>query len=229
MLTVGQFAKVFDMAVLAQDTQEAAIRLACEKARRYQLAALYTTPCWSHVVADELAGSGVRVGVGIGFPYGTPTSRIKLAEAEEALALGCTALDMVINIGALKDGNLGLVRGEVRSLVQLCGDDALAKVIYEVCFLTDDEIRTLTDICVEEGVDWVKTATGTEGLPDVHHLEVMRERLAGSRTQLKLSGVPRQFTLAACLWMLDMGVTLIGTRSAPVLVDQYQDYLARRA
>lgn len=228
MLSVEQFAKVFDMAVLAQNTQEAAIREACEKARTHKLAALYTTPCWSHVVTQELAGTGVRAGVGIGFPYGTTTTRVKLTEAEEMLSLGCTALDMVVNIGALKDGNVELVRDEVRSLVRLCGEDALAKVIYEVCFLTDDEIRTLSAICAEEGADWVKTSTGTEGLPDVHHLEVMKEGLAGSTTKLKLSGVPRTFTLAACLWMLDMGVTLIGTRSAPALVDQYKDYLARR-
>lgn len=229
MLTVEEFAKVFDMAVLKQDTQEAAIRSACAQARDYRLAALYTTPCWSHVVAEELAGTDVRAGAAIGFPYGTNTTKAKMSEVEETLAMGCTAMDMVVNIGALKDGNLDLVRTEVRSLVDLCRGKAISKVIYEVCFLTDDEIRTLTRICVEEGVDWIKTSTGSEGLPDVHHLEVMREELAGSSTQLKLSGVPRQFTLAACLWMIDMGVTLIGTRSAPSLVDQYREYLSRQA
>ncbi|MCV2395652.1 deoxyribose-phosphate aldolase [Actinotalea sp. M2MS4P-6] len=227
MLTPELFAKVFDMAVLAPDTREAAIRAACAQAKDVDVAALYTNPCWTPVVADELAGSGVRTGVALGFPYGTTTLRTKLAEAEEALAAGGTALDMVINIGALKDGNLALVRDEVRGLVELCRGRALAKVIYEVCFLSDDEIRTLTGICVEEGVDWIKTSTGSQGLPDAHHLEVMKEGLVGSTTQLKLSGVPRQFTLAACLWMLDMGVTLIGTRSAPRLVDEYREHLAR--
>jgi deoxyribose-phosphate aldolase len=229
VLTVPQFAKIFDLAVLAPDTRLATVRAACATARDYDLAALYTNPCWSGVVAGELAGTGVRAGVAVGFPYGATTTRAKLTEVEETLALGCTAMDMVVNIGALKDGDLALVRGEVRSLVGLCRGTALSKVIFEVGFLTDDEIRVLTAICVEEGADWIKTATGSAGLPDVHHLEVMREGLAGSPTGLKLSGVPRQFTLAACLWMLDLGVGLIGTRSAASLVDQYRDHLARTA
>ena len=227
MLSVAQFAKVFDMAVLKQDTQAAAIRAACAAARSHGVAAMYTTPTWTTLVAQELDGSDVRTGVAIGFPYGTSTTRTKIAEMDEALELGGTALDMVVNIGALKDRDLALVRREVRALVERCPDGVLSKVIYEVCFLSDDEIRVLTNICVEEGVDFVKTSTGSEGFPDVHHLEVMREGLAGSATGLKLPGVPRQFTLAACLWMLDMGVTLIGTRSAPQLIDQYREYVSR--
>ena len=215
------------MAVLAPDTQEAAVRAASAQARDYDVAALYSNTCWSAVVAGELRGSDVRTGAAIGFPYGTTTLHTKMYEAEEALTAGATALDMVINIGALKDRNLDLVRQEVRGLVEVCRGNALSKVIYEVCFLTDHEIRILTDICVEERVDWVKTATGSQGLPDAHHLEVMSQGLVGSSTKLKLSGVPRQFTLAACLWMLDMGVTLIGTRSAPRLVEEYRALLAR--
>jgi deoxyribose-phosphate aldolase len=225
MLTAEQFAKVFDMAVLKQDTQEAAIREACKTAREYNLAALYTTPCWSHIVASELKGTDVRAGAGIGFPYGTNTSKAKFIEMEETLKLGCTALDMVINIGALKDKNYDLVKNEIKQLVNVCGKDALAKIIYEVCFLTDEEIAVLTQICCEYGADYVKTATGSEGLPDVKHLKVIKANLSG-KTKLKLSGVPRQFTLAACLWMLDMGVELIGTRSAAKLVDEYKEYLA---
>ncbi len=226
-MTASEFAKHFDMAVLAQDTQERAIRDACVQARDHGLAAMYTTPCWTRVVAEELAGSDVRVGVGIAFPYGTPTSAIKRAEITDSLENGATAIDMVVNIGALKDGNLDLVRAEIEDLVAQCKGRALAKVIYEVCFLTDAEIETLTKICVEAGADYVKTATGSEGLPTEHHVEVMKRNLNG-HTKLKLSGVPRQFTLAATLWMLDIGVELIGTRSAPRLVDQYQQWLENK-
>ena len=139
--------------------------------------------------------------------------------------MGCSAMDMVVNIGALKDKNYDLVKYEVKELVNLCGKDALSKVIYEVCFLSDEEISALTQICCEYGVDYVKTATGSEGLPDVHHINVMKANLTGNRTKLKLSGVPRQFTLAATLWMIDMGVELIGTRSAAKLVDEYEECL----
>ena len=144
MLTVEQFAKKFDMAILKQDTQEAAIREACKTVKEYNLADLYTTPCWSHIVASELKGTGVYAGVAVGFPYGTNTSKAKFIEIEETLRMGCAAMDMVINIGALKDKNYDLVKYEIKELVNMCGKDALSKVIYEVCFLTDEEIAILT-------------------------------------------------------------------------------------
>jgi deoxyribose-phosphate aldolase len=225
MLSVSEYAKKFDMAVLAQDTTESVIRTGCERARDYRVAAYYTTPTWTPLVAEILRGSDVHVGVALAFPYGTQTTRAKEAEIHEALEVGGTALDMVINIGALKSGDLALVEREIAMLADLARDGgALSKVIIEVGFLTDEEIRTATRMGVDHGVDHVKTATGSAVLPDVRHLEVMTSALGG-RTRLKLSGVPRTFALAATLWMLDMGVDLIGTRSAPDLVDQYRAHL----
>ena len=225
MLSVGEYAKKFDMAVLAQDTPETAIRTGCERARDYRVAAYYTTPTWTPVVAEILHGSDVLVGVALSFPYGTLTTRMKEAEIHDALETGGTALDEVINIGALKSGNHALVEREIAMVADLAREGgALSKVILEVGFLTDEEIRTATRMCVDHGVDYVKTATGSEVLPDVPHLEVMKSALGG-RTKLKLSGVPRTFALAATLWMLDMGVELIGTRSAPELVDQYRAHV----
>ena len=226
-LSVSEYAKKFDMAVLAQDTTEDAIRTGGERAREYRVAAYYTTPTWTPVVAEVLRGSDVHVGVALAFPYGTLTTRMKQAEIHEALEVGGTALDLVINIGALKGGNHALVEHEIAMLADLAREGgALSKVIIEVGFLTDEEIRTATRMCVDHGVDYVKTATGSEALPDVPHLEVMKSALGG-RTKMKLSGVPRTFALAATLWMLEMGVELIGTRSAPALVDQYRAYVER--
>ena len=214
-LTVERFAKVFDMA----------IRQACRQSKAHNLAAMYTTPCWTKVVAEELAGTDVNVGVAISFPYGTLTTKMKMAEIDDAIANGGTALDMVINIGALKDGNLDLIREEIQGLVDKAkAAGALSKVIIEVGYLTDEEIATVTKICCECGADYVKTATGSAGLPDTHHVEVIRANISGN-TKMKLSGVPRQFVLSACLRMLEMGVELIGTRSACKIVDQYAEYL----
>lgn len=227
MRTVEQFAKVFDMAVLAQNTQEAAIREGAKTAREYNLAAFYTCPCWTKAVAEELKGSDVLVGSAISFPYGTLTTKAKMYEIEDALSNDATAVDLVINIGALKDKNYDLVRKEIQGMVDLCKGKALTKIILEVGFLTDEEVAAGSKIICECGADYIKTATGSEGLPDYHHLEVMKANLSGN-TKMKLSGVPRTFTLAACLWMLDMGVELIGTRSAPKLVDQYKAYLANK-
>lgn len=225
MRTVEEFAKLFDMAVLKQDTGEAAIRKGAQTARKYNMAAYYTCPCWTRAVAEELAGSDVLVGVALSFPYGTLTSAMKMAEVKDALANGGTALDMVVNIGALKDGNVALVRDEIQGFVDLARGKAVTKVILEVGLLTDDEVALGTRICCECGVDFIKTSTGSDVLPDVKHLAIMKRNLSG-KAKMKLSGVPRQFTLAACLWMLDMGVESIGTRSAADLIEQYREYYA---
>lgn len=224
-MTVAEFAKVFDMAVLAPDTQEQAIREACRQAKAYNINAMYTTPCWTKVVAEELAGTDVYVGIGIGFPYGTPTVAIKMAEIDDAIKNGATAFDMVINIGALKDGNLDLIREEIKGLAEKTkAIGAPSKLIIEVCFLTDEEIATVVKMACEYGIDYIKTATGSQGLPDAHHIEVIRANLSGN-TKMKLSGVPRTWVLSACLRMLEMGVELIGTRSSCKIVDMYKDYV----
>jgi len=229
-MSVERFAKVFDAAILAPNTQEAAVRAMCRDAVAYNINAIYTTPCWTKVVAEELAGSDVQVGVGIGFPYGTPTVATKMFEIDDAMANGATAIDMMINVGALKDGNLELTRAEIKGLADKvkAAPGCVSKVIIEVCFLTDEEIATVTKICCEYGIDYVKTATGSQGLPDVHQVEVIRENLSG-HTKIKLSGVPRQFVLSACLRMIEMGVELIGTRSACKIVEEYKAYLAEKS
>jgi deoxyribose-phosphate aldolase len=229
MLTIDEYAKRFDMAVLAQDTTADVIRSGAEGARDYSLAAYYTTPTWTPLVVDVLQGSDVLVGTGIGFPYGTQSTRTKQFEVDEALEVGASALDMVINIGALKGGDIDSVRREIDYLVDTAKSaGALSKVILEVGFLTEEEIRIATRLSVEAGADHVKTSTGSEALPDVRHLEVIASELSGE-TKLKLSGIPRQFQLAATLWMIDMGVDLIGTRSALKLVDEYRAHVAQSA
>ena len=100
-----------------------------------------------------------------------------------------------------------------------------SKLIFEVGFLSDEDIATLTKICCEYGISYVKTATGSQAFPDMHQVQIMRANLSGD-TKIKVSGVPRTFTLADAMFMFEhLGVSLIGTRSAGKLVDQYAEYL----
>jgi len=225
-LTVPEYAKHFDMALHLQSSTEADIRAHAQAARAANVSGCYTNSFWVPVVAEELAGSDVRVGTAISFPYGCTSTAMKFAEIEEGLALGATDVDMVVNIGALRAGNLKLVETEVAGLVERTQGKAWSKVIFEVCFLSDDEIATLTRICSDAGISFVKTATGSEGFPTEHQVEVMRANITNPNTGLKVSGVPRTFTMAATLWMIDhLGVDLIGTRSAANLVAQYDKYI----
>ncbi len=225
-LTVEEYAKHFDMALHLQSSTEQDIREHARAARAANVAACYTNSFWTPVVAEELRGSDVRVGTAISFPYGCTSTALKFAEIDEGLELGATAVDMVLNIGALRDGNHALVETELAGLVERCEGRAISKLIFEVCFLTDDEIATLTRMCSEAGIDYVKTATGSEGFPTEAQVKIMRDNITNPRTKLKVSGVPRTFTLPATLWMIEkLGVSLIGTRSAAQLVQQYANYL----
>ena len=228
MLTVQEFAKHLDLAYLAPNLQEKDILEACKIAKKYQLANVNVNSCWGELVVKELAGSGVGPSAVIGFPYGACISEVKYLELQRMVDLGCTACDMVINIGAMKDGNLELVRSEIREFVRICGDKCKTKLIFEVGFLTDDEIAELTRISCQEGIDYVKTATGSQAFPDLHQVQVMKANLSG-KTKIKVSGVPRTFTLPAVLYMIEeLGVELCGTRSAGNLVEAYSKLLEEK-
>ena len=226
MMTTKEFAKHFDLAYLAPNLQEKDIVEACQIAAKYQVNSVNVNSCWIDVAKRELAGSGVGHSAVIGFPYGTAISKVKFLELEEMLKVGCSACDMVINVGALKDGNLELVHNEVKTFADMCREaKADSKLIFEVGFLSDDEIATLTKICCEHGITYVKTATGSQAFPDMHQVQIMKDNLFGD-TKIKVSGVPRTFTMAAAIFMFEkMGVSLIGTRSAGKIVDQYSHYL----
>jgi deoxyribose-phosphate aldolase len=228
-LTPSEYAKHLDMAFHLQSLTEEDIRTSAEQARDAGVAAFYTNSYWVPVVADVLAGSDVRVGSAIAFPYGSVPTRVKIAEIEASLEDGATAVDMVVNIGALRDQDFSLVETEVAELRRRCAGRALSKLIFEVGFLTDDEIVSLTKIGVAAGVDYVKTSTGSEAFPSESQVRLMLEHTAGSATKVKVSGLPRTFTLAASLWMLELGVDLMGTRSAAALVHQYAELYAAPA
>jgi deoxyribose-phosphate aldolase len=228
MLTVAEFAKHLDLAYLSPNLQKADILEACEIAKKYRVANVNVNSCWAEMVKNELDGSGVGPSAVIGFPYGAVSSRVKYFELEEMVKLGCKACDMVVNIGAFKDKNYTLVKAEIAEFVRICGDSCDTKLIFEVGFLTDEEIASLTRICCEAGVTYVKTATGTQAFPDISQVQIMKDNLSGN-TKIKVSGVPRTFALPAVLYLFEhMGVSLVGTRGAGKLVEAYTKYVAQK-
>lgn len=225
MLTVNEFAKHLDLAYLAPNLQKKDIIEACSIAKKYHVNAVNVNSCWAELVVEELKGTDVGPSAVIGFPYGAMSTKSKLFELQEMVDLGCTACDMVVNIGAVKDGNWELVRHEISEFVRICGKNCDTKLIFEVGFLSDQEIAKLTKICCDCKVTYVKTATGSQAFPSEQQVKIMRENLSGD-TKIKVSGVPRTFTMSAVLYMFEhLGVALCGTRSAGKLVQEYSDYL----
>ena len=188
-LTPHDIAKMLDHSTLQPFLTDEDIRKGCELALRYDTASVCARPCDMPLVASLLRGSDVKVCTVIGFPHGTHRTAIKVAEAKQALADGCTELDMVINIGKLLGGDEDYVRDEIRQIVQVAHEaGALVKVILETCYLTDAQKVIACHLSEEAGADFVKTSTGygTKGCT-IQDLQLMR-RSVSERVQVKGSG-----------------------------------------
>ncbi|KNZ42859.1 deoxyribose-phosphate aldolase [Acetobacterium bakii] len=217
-MTKWDVGKLFDYAILPKNTQEKNIREGCKEARAYNCAAFYSSsPYWTPVVVQELAGSDIHIATGIGFPFGSAPSPVKALETELAVKAGCTCMDMVMNIGALKDKKYDIVKKELIDFKTASGG-RLTKVILEVCFLTDDEIKAGCELIKEIGVDYAKSSTGQFEGPTMEQILVMREAVKGSEVKLKVSGVKFPRPQNAYAFIL-AGAELIGTRSAPEIIN----------
>lgn len=214
-----QAAKLFDYSVLPKQTQEADIRKGCALTRQYGFAAFYSASAyWTPVVVEELADHPeIEIGTGIAFAWGAAPSAVKAFEAQDAVRRGATALDVVMNVGALKDRRYDVVLQELREFVTASGG-AVTKAILEVCYLTDEEIATGCKLIAEAGVQFAKTSTGQFEGPSLEQFLVMKRALAGSEVKLKVAGVkfPRPQNAYAFLMA---GADRIGTRAAPEIVD----------
>jgi deoxyribose-phosphate aldolase len=214
--------KLFDYSVLPKQSTEKEIRDGCREAIAYNCAAFYSaSPYWTPVVKEELQGTNVLVAAGIGFPFGTAPSVVKALETERAVAEGCQSVDLVINAGALRSGQVAAVRQEIQDFVKAAGG-ALTKVILEVCYLSNEEIVTACRLIQEAGVAYAKTSTGQFEGPNMSQVLLMRETLKGSGVKLKVAGVKFPRPQNAYAFIL-AGADLIGTRAAPEIIDALEE------
>ncbi|WP_119070980.1 deoxyribose-phosphate aldolase [Aggregatilinea lenta] len=215
--TYQDIAKMIDHSLLnptlTQDALEEGIRLALD----YDAASVCILPYYLKRCADLLRGSDVRASTTIGFPHGGHTTAIKVAEAEQALADGGEELDMVVNISQVLSGKWDYVAKDIRAVTEVThAAGQKVKVIFENCYLNDDQKIMLCKICGEIGVDWVKTSTGygSGGATD-EDLTLMRAHVPAS-VQVKAAGGVR--TLDRLLEVRALGVTRCGaTRTAGIL------------
>jgi deoxyribose-phosphate aldolase len=210
--------KCFDHSVLPKNTTEDEIRKGCREAVKYNCAAFYSaTPFWTPVVVEELKGSDVLPATGIDFPFGASPGAVKAFETEYAVKAGCKAVDMVLNVGALKDGKYGTVKQELADFKAAAGG-ALTKVILEVAFLTDEEIASACKLVAEAGCAYAKTSTGQFEGPSMEQFLAMKRALAGAPVKLKVAGVKFPRPQNAYAFLL-AGASLIGTRAAVAIID----------
>lgn len=157
-MTHADILRKVDHTLLKQTATWDQIRSLCDDAIRYQTASVCIPPCYVRK-AKEYVKDQMRICTVIGFPNGNTTTSVKAFETKEALDGGADEIDMVINIGALKEGDDSYVQNEIRTLKEICGSHIL-KVIIETCLLTEEEKIRMCRIVTQAGADFIKTSTG---------------------------------------------------------------------
>lgn len=200
--------KYIDHTVLKADTPKAKVQQILDEAIQYDFMSVCINPTWVSFAAEKLAATDVKVCTVIGFPLGANTSTVKAFEAAEAIKNGADEVDMVINIGAAKDGDWDLVESDIQAVVD-ASKDVTTKVIIETSLLTDEEKVKACQAAVRAGADFVKTSTGfsTAGAT-VADIALMRQTV-GPDLGVKASGGVR--SIADAQAMIEAGATRLGT------------------
>jgi deoxyribose-phosphate aldolase len=199
-------------------TQEQVIRL-CREAAEYGFACAMVNPTWAALAHAELAGTGIPVGVVVGFPLGASLGTTKREEALALVKIGAHDVDMVINIGLLKSGENQAMLQEIQGVVEVAHEaGAVVKVTLETCLLTVEEKLRASELAIAAGADFIKTSTGfSTGGATAEDVAMMRG-VAGGRCGVKASGGIR--TLADARRMLEAGANRIGASASVVIVGE---------
>jgi deoxyribose-phosphate aldolase len=209
---------MIDHTFLKPEVTREQIAALCAEAREYRFASAAVNPSYVALAAQLLAGADdVVVCTVAGFPLGATTPEVKAFEAEQAIANGAREVDMVQNVGALKSGDLDLLRRDIAAVVAVTrARGAICKVILETALLSDEEKVTACRIAQEAGADFVKTSTGFgPGGATVHDIALMR-RVVGPDMGVKASGGVRSY--ADALALIAAGATRIGTSAGVRIV-----------
>ena len=207
--------KYFDHTILKAEATEAQVAKICEEALADGFASVCVNQYYTKLVAEKLKGSDVDVCTVVGFPLGMSDTRVKAFETKAAIEDGATEIDMVINVGALKDGKYDYVLNDIRTLKKVCGDVVL-KVIIETCLLTDEEKVKACELAKEAGADFVKTSTGfSTGGAKAEDVALMRKTV-GDAMGVKASGGIH--TAEEAQAMIDAGASRLGTSATLAII-----------
>ncbi|MEC0283660.1 deoxyribose-phosphate aldolase [Terribacillus saccharophilus] len=208
-------AAYIDHTLLKPDATKEQIDVIVQEAAIHKFASVCVNPYWVSHCAQQLKGTDVKVCTVIGFPLGASTSAVKALETKDAIDKGAGEIDMVINVGALKSGDLVTVESDIRAVVEAAAG-VLTKVIIETSLLTEEEKVTACELAVKAGADFVKTSTGfSGGGATVEDIKLMRKTV-GPDIGVKASGGVRD--REATLAMIEAGATRIGASAGVQII-----------
>lgn len=215
--TYEDIARMIDHSLLNPTLSDRDLEAGCELALAYDVASVCIMPYYLKRCAELLKGSTVNASTTIGFPHGGHTTAVKVAEAKQALCDGGQELDMVVNVSKVLSGDWEYVRSDIAAVIDVTHKQGQrVKVIFENCYLNDEQKIKLCEICGELGADWVKTSTGYgTGGATMDDLKLMRQHSPAS-VQVKAAGGVRD--LDKLLEVRALGVTRVGaSRTADIL------------
>ncbi|KES19631.1 Deoxyribose-phosphate aldolase [Gilliamella apicola SCGC AB-598-B02] len=219
-----QLSQLIDHTNLKPDATKAMMEKLCQEAKNYHFKMVAINQVQSQLCAQLLKGTGVDIGAAIAFPLGQTTITSKCFETQNAIENGATEIDYVINISELKAGNLHYIEDEMTQIVKICRQhNVVSKVIFENCYLTDEEKIALCKIAVKVKPDFIKTSTGfgTSGAT-VEDVKLMKNQV-GDAVKVKAAGGIR--SADTFKKMIAAGAQRIGTSSGIAIIDELKQEL----
>ena len=203
-----EISKFIDHTILKATARKEDINKLCEEAKKYNFFSVCVNGANVRYAYEQVKNSDVKVAAVVGFPLGAMSKDAKVFEAKRAIEDGASEIDMVINIGALKDGEYEYVENEIREIKETIGNNVL-KVIIETCYLTDEEKRLACRLALDAKADFVKTSTGFgTGGATLADVKLMKECVQ-HKAKVKASGGIRDYETA--MQYVNLGVERIGT------------------
>jgi len=220
MITVEQLANMVDHTNLKAFADDAAFTKLCDEARKYNFKMVAINPAQTVRCKEKLKDSLVHVGAAIGFPLGQTTLECKIFETKDAIKKGADEIDYVINVAELKNKNYDYIKKEMEEIVKICKEAGkISKVIFENCYLTDDEKVKVAEIAKEVKPDFIKTSTGFgTGGATVEDVKLMKS-VVGDEVKVKAAGEIRD--LKTALAMIEAGAERLGTSAGVAIVEEY--------
>lgn len=222
MVTVEQLANMIDHTNLKAFADDTAFEKLCDEAKKYNFKMVAINPAQTVRCKKKLEGSPVHVGAAIGFPLGQTTLECKIFETKDAIEKGADEIDYVINVAELKNKNYDYIKKEMEEIVKICREAGkTSKVIFENCYLTDDEKRKVAEIAKEVKPDFIKTSTGFgTGGATVEDVKLMKS-VVGDEVKVKAAGGIRD--LKTALAMIEAGAERLGTSAGVAIVEEYNN------
>lgn len=225
-LTYDLIAKRIDHSLLQPTLTEEEMENGCRVAAEYGVASVCIKPFAVALATKLLRGTGVEVGTTIGFPHGGHMTSVKVYESKQAMDDGATELDMVVNIGQVLGGHWSAVATDIEAVVEAAHErDAIVKVIFENCFLNDDQKVRLCRICGEVGADYVKTSTGYGTGGATRDDLILMRKSSPPRVKLKAAGGVR--TLDQAIEVVELDCDRFGASKTAEILDDLKGRLAR--